>query len=96
MTIAGSSIRIVTTPIDPVVWTLISGPSDMFASRVTVRNQQSYDVYIRADRDDPTTEDSIPANFERTFQFFRSSSRGGLFWARSSQGTGPLVVVCNT
>jgi hypothetical protein len=96
MALAGSSIRIITTPMDPTVWTLISGPSDMFTSKVTVRNQQAYDVYIRTDRDDPTTQDTIPANFERTFQFFRSSALGGLFWARSSQGTGPLVVVCNT
>ncbi len=95
MALAGSSIRIITTPIDPTGWTLISGPTDIFVSKVTVRNQQAYDVYIRADSADPTTQDTIPANFERTFQFSRSSSQAGLFWAMSSQGTGPLVAVCN-
>ena len=92
---AGNEIRIVTMPLDPANWTLISAPADVVVGTVTCRNQQQVDVKIRTNDADPSTEDLIPANFERTFKFSTSLRRSGLFYAKPVSGTGPLVAVCN-
>jgi hypothetical protein len=95
MASAGNEIRIITTPLDPANWTLIQAPSDVVVGTVTCRNQQSVDVKIRSDSADPTTEDTIPAGFERTFRFSAPMPRAGLFYAKPASGTGPVVTVCN-
>ncbi len=82
-------------PLDPANWTLISAPADVVVGTVTCRNQQQVDVKVRSDSADPTTEDTIPANYERSFKFSASMRRTGLFYAKPASGTGPLVAVCN-
>jgi len=104
MSNAGNEIRILTTPLDPATWTLIEAPDDVVVGTVTARHALKdsggnpvtpVDVYIRSDATDPTTEDTIPANFERTFRFSSPMPRKGLFYAMPASGTGPLVTVCN-
>lgn len=92
---AGNEIRIVTMPLDPANWTLIAAPADVVVGTVTCRNQQQVDVKVRSDSADPTSEDTIPAGYERTFQFSSPRMRSGLFWVKPVSGTGPLVCVCN-
>jgi hypothetical protein len=92
---AGNEIRIMTVPLDPASWTLISAPSDVRTSVITVRNQQQVDLMIRSDCDDPTTQDTIPAGYERTFRYRNQMYHAPLFYAQPVSGTGPLVVVCN-
>ena len=96
MASAGNEIRIITTPLDPASWTEVLAPTDIVVGTVTARNSQPVDVYIRSDSADPTTQDTIPANYERTFRFSFPMPRTGLFYAMPASGTGPLVTVCNT
>ncbi len=96
MASAGSDIRTVKVTGDPANWTLVSAPTDIVVSRATVRNSVSIDVLIRSDSADPNTEDTIPANFERTFNFSSTQRRTGLFFFKPTSGTGPLVVQFNT
>jgi hypothetical protein len=104
MALAGNNIRIILTPLDPANWTLISAPTDTVVGTVTARHAledssgnplNPVDIYIRSDSADPTTQDTIPANFERTFRFSSPWPRTGLFYAKPASGTGPLVCVCN-
>jgi hypothetical protein len=94
--LAGSETRTLRMAGDTVNWTLVSGPTDIMISVATVRNSQAVDTYIRTDSADPNTQDTIPANFERTFRFSRKASRSGLFYFQFASGTGPLVVQFNT
>ncbi len=96
MALAGSDIRTLKVSGDTVSWTLVSAPTDIVVAAATLRNSQSIDTKIRADAADPNTEDTIPANFERTFRFSRPAIRGGLFYFQFASGTGPLVVQFNT
>ncbi len=96
MALAGNDNRTQRISGDTVSWTLVSAPTDIVVGTTTVRNSQSVDTRIRTDAADPTTEDTIPANFERTYRFSRPAIRGGLFYFQFTSGTGPLVVQFNT
>ena len=89
---------------DPVNWTLCPLPSGNMTGSASVRCAVDdgmgnaltpVDIIIRADVNNPSTEDRIPAGFERTFKFSLSMPRTALFYFRMAAGTGPIVVVTN-
>ena len=97
-------VQIVQVAGDPVNWTLCPLPTGNTVSSASVRCAVDdgmgnpltpVDIIIRADENDPTTEDRIPAGFERTFKWALRMQRTALFYFRMAQGTGPIVVVTN-
>jgi len=89
---------------DPVNWTLCPLPSGNVIGAASVRCAVDdgmgnpltpVDIIIRADENNPATEDRIPAGYERTFKFSLSMQRTALFYFRMAAGTGPIVVVTN-
>ena len=89
---------------DPVNWTLCPLPSTKTVISASVRCAvddgmgnpiNPVDIIIRADQNNPATEDRIPAGCERTFKWALRMQRTALFYFRMAQGTGPIVVVTN-
>ena len=89
---------------DPVNWTLCPLPGNNTISSASVRCAVDdgmgnvltpVDIIIRADENDPTTEDRIPAGYERTFKWALRMQRTALFYFRMASGTGPIIVVTN-
>jgi len=97
-------VQIVVVAGDPVNWTLCPLPSGNMVSTASVRCAVDdgmgnpitpADIVIRADEDNPATEDRIPAGYERVFKFALRMQRTALFYFRMAAGTGPIVVVTN-
>jgi hypothetical protein len=98
----GGAMVVQNVTLDPVNWTLITGPANVPVSTVLVRHAVAdangnpitpQDIFLRTDQNDGSTQIVIAAGYQDTFKFSGSAVRGNLFYLRAKSGTGPAEVV---
>lgn len=74
-------------------WVPITVPMD--CSKIVLQNEDaSNGQAVRTNKDDPSTEKTIPAGIELTVQSIATAFTAGsvICWIKASAGSGPMVV----
>ena len=85
--------------IDTVSWTAIDPPFD--CDVIIIRNNGAPDVYLRTDKNDSNTQDTLKSTIQEVVGFATNATKSYSYrfkvgyprvWAQAATGTGPLLV----